>query len=47
VGCELYDPTKQTLREFENLVDTIVRARALSNLKKWYLDLSWWKGQSI
>jgi|CryBogDrversion2_8_1035294.scaffolds.fasta_scaffold02811_4 hypothetical protein len=47
VGCELYDPTKQTLREFENLVDTIVRARAVSNLKKWYLDLSWWKGQSI
>jgi hypothetical protein len=47
VGCELYDPTKQTLREFENLVDTIVRARAMSNMKKWYLDLSWWMGQNI
>jgi hypothetical protein len=47
VGCELYEPTKQTLKEFENMVDTIVRARAMSNMKKWYLDLSWWMGQNL
>ena len=45
VGCELYKPKPQTIREFENLVDTIQKARAMSNQKKWYLDLSWWKGQ--
>ncbi|NQW59134.1 MAG: hypothetical protein HQ456_10530 [Polynucleobacter sp.] len=45
VGCELYQPKPQTLKEFESTVDTIVRARAMGNLKKWYLDLNWWKGQ--
>jgi hypothetical protein len=45
VGCTLYQPKTQTVKEFENIVDTITRARAMSNLKKWYLDLSWWKGQ--
>ena len=47
VGCTLYEPTPQTIKEFENAVDTIVKARAMSNLKKWYIDLSWWKGQSF
>jgi hypothetical protein len=44
VGCKLYEPTTQTLKEFENIVDTISRARLMANLKKWYLDLDWWNG---
>ena len=45
VGCILYQPKPQTIKDFENMVDTIVKARAMSNMKKWYLDLTWWKGQ--
>jgi hypothetical protein len=44
VGCALYQPKPQTIKDFENLVDTIVKARAMSNMKKWYIDLTWWKG---
>jgi len=42
VGCQLYQPSKKTEREFENIVETITHARLTTNLKKWYTSLEWW-----
>jgi hypothetical protein len=42
VGCQLYEPSKKTQREFENIVESITQARLTTNLKKWYTSLEWW-----
>ena len=40
-GCELYEPKKQVLKEFESTRSAIENARVQSRLNRWYLGASW------
>ena len=40
-GCELYEPKKQALKEFESTRSAIENARVQSRLNRWYLGASW------
>ncbi|QKM64272.1 hypothetical protein DCO17_02900 [Polynucleobacter tropicus] len=40
-GCELYEPKKQTLKEFESTRSAIENARVQGRLNRWYLGASW------
>ena len=40
-GCELYEPKRQTLKEFESTRSAIENARVQGRLNRWYLGASW------
>ena len=40
-GCELYEPKKMALKEFESTRSAIENARVQSHLNRWYLGASW------
>ncbi len=40
-GCELYEPKKLALKEFESTRSAIENARVQSRLNRWYLGASW------
>jgi hypothetical protein len=40
-GCELYEPKKLVLKEFESTRSAIENARVQSRLNRWYLGASW------
>jgi hypothetical protein len=40
-GCELYEPKKQALKEFESTRSAIENARVQSRLNLWFLGASW------
>ncbi|QWD64602.1 hypothetical protein [Polynucleobacter sp. MWH-UH2A] len=40
-GCELYEPKKQVLKEFESTRSAIENARVQGRLNRWYLGASW------
>jgi len=42
-GCELYEPKKQTLKEFESTRSAIENARVQGRLNRWYLGASWYE----
>jgi hypothetical protein len=42
-GCELYEPKKQVLKEFESTRSAIENARVQSRLNRWYLGASWYE----
>ena len=41
LGCELHDPTKLNLNEFENTRNAIQNARLTRRLHFWYQDTNW------
>ena len=40
-GCELYEPTKLALKEFESTRSAIENARVQGRLNRWHLGASW------
>lgn len=40
-GCELYEPTKLVLKEFESTRSAIENARVQGRLNRWHLGASW------
>jgi len=40
-GCQLYEPKKLVLKEFESTRSAIENARVQSRLNRWYLGASW------
>jgi hypothetical protein len=40
-GCELYEPNKLALKEFESTRSAIENARVQGRLNRWYLGASW------
>ena len=40
-GCELYEPNKLVLKEFESTRSAIENARVQGRLNRWYLGASW------
>jgi hypothetical protein len=40
-GCQLYEPKKQALKEFESTRSAIENARVQSRLNRWYLGAAW------
>jgi hypothetical protein len=41
-GCELYEPKKLVLKEFESTRSAIENARVQGHLNRWYLGASWY-----
>jgi hypothetical protein len=41
-GCELYEPTKLALKEFESTRSAIENARVQGRLNRWHLGASWY-----
>lgn len=42
-GCELYEPKKLALKEFESTRSAIENARVQGRLNRWYLGASWYE----
>ena len=42
-GCELYEPKKLVLKEFESTRSAIENARVQGRLNRWYLGASWYE----
>jgi hypothetical protein len=41
-GCELYEPNKLVLKEFESTRSAIENARVQGRLNRWHLGASWY-----
>jgi hypothetical protein len=40
-GCELYNPSKNALKDFESTRNAIENARVQGRLNRWYAAASW------